>query len=262
MKRKLFVMFMLAVLFALSSTAVSANAISVTVNGQPVVFADQNPVVVDGRTLVPIAGVFQALGYDVAWDGEARQATISGRDIIIITIDSYVFTVNGMISNLDVPAQIIGGRTMLPIAVVLRSIHYEVDWDVETSTVAITSPAPIVVPVHPPLPEVDPLLPEQDLDDEDELIDDELADEDESEYEFDVNNVPNEIISDVNITDNDLLNSPGYRPVWTANLNSIVIHRTPECSNMRSPVETTKEAALARPNGGRPCMTCWINRGE
>ena len=43
----------------------AADEINVTINGQVVVFPDQRPAIVDGRTLVPVAGVFQALGFDV-----------------------------------------------------------------------------------------------------------------------------------------------------------------------------------------------------
>ena len=90
--------------------------------------------------------------------------------MVVITIDSSTFIVNGTSHILDVPAQIIGGRTMLPIAVVLRSVGYEVDWDGETSTVAITSyiPMAVVMTEQPHVPEEEPVVPEPDLIDEDE----------------------------------------------------------------------------------------------
>ena len=62
------------------------------------------------------------------------------------------------------------------------------------------------------------------------------------------------------MTDNDWGNSPGSRIVWTANRTSVVIHSSPDCSNMGNPVQTTKEAALNRSGGGRPCQNCWTNR--
>jgi|GEM_PF-3259866 len=134
-------------------TALANDAVSVTINGQPVVFTDQNPEIVDGRTLVPVAGVFQALGFDVLWNGETRQATLSRiGDVVIITLDSATFTTNGISHTLDVPAQSIGGRTMVPIATVLRSVGYEVDWDDDTRTVVITTP----IPVPEPVPEITP----------------------------------------------------------------------------------------------------------
>ena len=139
---KKFLSFTLAFLIALALVPVSmvyANELSVTVNGQAVEFADQNPIIVDGRTLVPVAGVFQALGFETHWDGDAQQVTITRDEhSIVITIGSSAFIANGTSYTLDVPAQIINGRTMLPIAAVLRSVGYDVEWDGETSTVIIT----------------------------------------------------------------------------------------------------------------------------
>jgi len=144
----------LALLLALSPISVYANNLTVAINGQPIAFADQGPALVDGRTLVPVAGVFQALGFETAWDGDARQVTITrGGDIIVITIDSNAFTTNGITHALDVPAQIIGGRTMLPVSAVLISAGYDVGWDGPTSTVLISSAAPpssVSVALAPP----------------------------------------------------------------------------------------------------------------
>ena len=146
MKKILFILCLLTATFI--SLPVYANEVNVNVNELPVVFTDQGPVIVDGRTLVPVAGVFQALGFDVGWNGDTRQATLTrGDDVVIITIDSSIFTVNGISHALDVPAQIIGGRTMIPIAVVLQSIGYYVNWDGATRTVLIsgTTGTPVAI---------------------------------------------------------------------------------------------------------------------
>ena len=113
--------------------------ITVTTNGVPVIFPDQEPIVVDGRTWVPVAGVFEALGFTVTWDEEAKAVTIVGNgNIIIINIGSEIFITNDVPHTLDAPAQVINDRTMLPLAVVLRSVGYRVTWDEEIRTVAVT----------------------------------------------------------------------------------------------------------------------------
>jgi len=134
--------------FPISSSPNSyGSEITVTVNGQPVVFADQNPEIVDGRTLVPVAGVFQALGFEVEWNHGERQAVITrGTDTVLITVGRNTFTKNGVDSPLDVPAQIINERTMLPIAAVLQSLGYTVNWESASRTVAITEGDIIVTP--------------------------------------------------------------------------------------------------------------------
>jgi len=121
-------------------STIYASDISVTVEGQRVVFADQNPVIVDGRTLVPVRGVFEVLGFDVNWDDISRTVIFTRDDYVVtIVVDSGIFNTNGISYILDVPAQIIGGRTMLPIRTVLESIGYSVGWNEASRTVAIST---------------------------------------------------------------------------------------------------------------------------
>jgi hypothetical protein len=131
-------LFLPAIFIIFSITAVAADEISVTIEGEPVAFADQTPIVVDGRTLVPVRGVFEHLGFSVDWDAEARAAILSDDFFeIIIPLDSDTFTTNGARHTLEVPAQSIGGRTMLPIRAVLETVGFFVDWDGDTRTVLI-----------------------------------------------------------------------------------------------------------------------------
>ncbi|MCL2853061.1 MAG: copper amine oxidase N-terminal domain-containing protein [Defluviitaleaceae bacterium] len=141
-----------------SSVAVLADIpITVEVNGSRVNFEGQPPEIVDGRTLVPVRGVFEQLGFDVEWDGDARQVRLgrpygpvgTGWQQVILTIDSVDFSVYTEIASgaypelrvysLEVPAQIVGGRTMLPIRAVLESVGYYLNWDGATRIVLISS---------------------------------------------------------------------------------------------------------------------------
>ena len=126
------------------------NAINVTVDGTAVNFTGQQPTIINGRTLVPVRGVFEALDFDVSWNGQARQVTLSrANDTIVITIDSASFTANGASHALDVPAQIIGGSTMIPLRAVLESVGYGLAWDENTQTVIISTSHPIPLSRHP-----------------------------------------------------------------------------------------------------------------
>ena len=144
MKKKIIVIGM-ALLFAFTlipTLAVYANQISVTVDGQSVSFKGQPPVIVDGRTLVPVRAVFEHLGFVVGWDIPTQTATITkGNDVITITIGSAEFTTNGISHSFDVQAQIIGNSTMVPIRLPLESVGYSLSWDGITNTVIITSGA-------------------------------------------------------------------------------------------------------------------------
>ena len=129
-----------ALVFTLVQGVAFANEpIFVTVDGQQITFTDQGPVIVENRTLVPIRDVFEFMGFEVDWQRSTQRATLTRDGIVIaITIGSAVFTVNGTSHVLDVPAQIIGGRTLLPLRAVLESVGYELDWDRNTRTVIIT----------------------------------------------------------------------------------------------------------------------------
>jgi hypothetical protein len=161
MKRKILAIVMaLVFIFTLAPTAaVYADEIKVTIDGELVTFTGQQPIIVDGRTLVPVRGVFEALGFEVSWLPETRTVNLQKfgepneieRPIIhwvTIRIGSETFNANsGVDRPLDVPAQIINGSTMLPLRAVLESVGYSLDWDGDTRTVIITSD-PIVFEHH------------------------------------------------------------------------------------------------------------------
>jgi len=129
---------LILVLFVLAPDAVYAEtSVNVTIDGQRVNFPDRGPAVIDGRTLVPVRGVFEALGFDVSWNQNTQQATLTGNTVVVLTIGSSTFTAGGTSHSLDVPARIIDGRTMLPIRAVLESTGFQVDWVEATRTVRI-----------------------------------------------------------------------------------------------------------------------------
>jgi len=133
----------------LSVSATDNIAVRVIVSGQEITFADQGPVIVDGRTLVPIRDVFEAIGFDIEWHEETSTVLLS-RDIgLYIAVEigashfsSAVFhpdtlTGHAVIIPLEVPAQIIGGRTMLPLRGILEHVGYDLAWDEGARTVTV-----------------------------------------------------------------------------------------------------------------------------
>jgi len=96
---------------------------------------------VEGRTLVPVRGTFEALGFRVGWNGDTQTVTISkGADEITITIGNAFFTVNGVQRPLDVPAQVVRGRTLIPVRLPLESVNHSFLWTSSSRTVEIFSP--------------------------------------------------------------------------------------------------------------------------
>ena len=115
----------------------AAQDISVYVNGQAVIF-DQPPLIIGGRTMVPVRATLEALGATVGWDGETQTVeAVRGGVAISLQIGSDVLTRNGESIIIDAPAQIIGGRTLVPIRHVAESFGATVGWDGDTRTVTI-----------------------------------------------------------------------------------------------------------------------------
>lgn len=126
----------IAATLLITTTALASSEVNVTVNGIPV---DMGGVIVDGRTMVPVRGVFEKIGYNVSWNSDTKTATLTrGTNTVEMTNGNTYFTYNGTQITPDVPQQIIDGRFMLPLRAVGEALNAKVDWDNETKTAAIT----------------------------------------------------------------------------------------------------------------------------
>lgn len=118
------------------TTSVYGAGISVKLDNENVRFESQQPVIVEGRTLIPLRGVFEKLGYEITWDAQAKAATfVKEGTEVIVTVNAESFTVNGEEKLLDVPAQIINGSMMLPLRAVGEATGLDVNWDSDSKTV-------------------------------------------------------------------------------------------------------------------------------
>lgn len=101
---------------------------------------DQPPLLVEGTTLVPMRGIFENLGADVAWD-EANQKITATKSSATVELQIGVQTakVNGTTLTLTQKPQIVNGRTLVPLRFVSESLGAEVKWHGESRTVEIFS---------------------------------------------------------------------------------------------------------------------------
>lgn len=113
------------------------NTIPIIVNGLEIA-CDQPPVIIEGRTLVPLRAIFEVLGAEVYWNNDTRSVTATrGDTTILLTIGSSILYRNGETIYMDVPGQIINDRTMVPLRAVSESFGSSVYWDNDTRTVHI-----------------------------------------------------------------------------------------------------------------------------
>lgn len=124
--------------FKVVLTEKTENGIKVLVNGKKVTF-DQEPMITEGRTLVPVRAIFEALGAEVGWDDATKTVTAQKSGVLVkLTIGSNELDVNGEVKVIDVPAQIVNSRTMVPARAVAEAFGCKVSWEENTRAVIIT----------------------------------------------------------------------------------------------------------------------------
>ncbi len=113
--------------------------ITVYVNGSSVEF-DVKPQIIDGRTMVPVRAIFEVLGAVVEWDEATRTVVSSKADTTVrITIGEYKINKNGLDIAVDVPAQIVDSRTLVPVRAIAESYNCKVEWDEATRSVNVVT---------------------------------------------------------------------------------------------------------------------------
>ncbi len=104
---------------------------TITIDAAPIITAE-------GRTMLPIRFVAEALGADVDWNEDAQTVTITKGDTVVkIIIGADYAYINGKKVKLDSPAFIANGRTYLPVRFVSEALGADVNWDAKTQQVVI-----------------------------------------------------------------------------------------------------------------------------
>jgi hypothetical protein len=115
------------------------SGINVELNGTLIQF-DVPPMVVDGRTLVPMRAIFQALRYNTSWFEEQQVITaVRGSHRIHMQIGETQMMVNNNAIELEVAPQIIEGRTLVPLRAIAEAVGAHIHWDADTRTVEINT---------------------------------------------------------------------------------------------------------------------------
>ncbi len=149
-------------------TPPSDDAIKIIIDGERI-YPDNDPIIVDNRTLCPIRAVAEKLGYTLNWFDETKTASIS-RDKTSLRVKIGEFQIEKSITKsgkdengmglsisvagkkenitvhietetipIDVAAQIINNRTYLPLRAIGEALGCNVSWQAETKTVYINS---------------------------------------------------------------------------------------------------------------------------
>ena len=111
--------------------------ISVVVNGTTVVF-DQPPVILNGRTMVPLRFIAENMGAYVDWSIGIQKITIKqNARVLELTIGSDKVSVDGKTVSLDTQPVIKDSRTLVPVRFISENLGAEVNWVISSQTVTI-----------------------------------------------------------------------------------------------------------------------------
>ena len=117
-----------------ASSAYGAADVKVICDGKELLFA-QPPIVEEGRILVPLRTFFDALEAEISWDQEmqtVKAVSPAGKEMVLTIGQTEANIKDGEEHwqvRLDVPAQIVDGRTFIPVRAVSELMAAEVSWD-------------------------------------------------------------------------------------------------------------------------------------
>ena len=119
----------LILLSACALAGTTPTPVSLHVNGRPVA-TDVPPQIIADTTFVPLRAVTEALGAEIVWMPETKTA--------LLCLDNRCCSV--CVSDPASGAQIINGRTMVPLRKTAELLGCQVAWDAAARCVRVTAP--------------------------------------------------------------------------------------------------------------------------
>lgn len=98
-----------------------------------------SPSIINGRTMIPIRAVIEAMGGTVSWNGNLQQVTLKldGKTLYLRIGENYAFDDNDTF-KLDSAPILAEGRTLLPVRAVVEYFGGSVSWNNSDRCVTIT----------------------------------------------------------------------------------------------------------------------------
>ncbi|MCL2578102.1 MAG: copper amine oxidase N-terminal domain-containing protein [Defluviitaleaceae bacterium] len=100
-------------------------------NNTPTQVMDVLPIIQDGRTLVPIRFIAESLGSSINWNSDTREVTLTQHGIAL------TFAIGQAARGMDVPAQIMNGRTMVSLHFISEFFKAQINRCEETYNIEI-----------------------------------------------------------------------------------------------------------------------------
>ena len=138
MKKTLIALLILIITLTCSNWVVMAEEnVNVVLDGKTITF-DVPAQIINGRTMVPMRKIFEELGMAVEWFDETQTVRAAKQGVVVeFPIGSTTVSRNTVEQTIDVPAQLVDSRTLVPVRFVSEFTGAEVVWDGNTNTVFI-----------------------------------------------------------------------------------------------------------------------------
>ncbi len=142
----LFVLISVLTVLGLSCAAYAADG-SVLFNGRELRF-DNDPVVIDGSTLVEVRPLAKAFGASVKWSNNTQSVRLTKNDVgVVLKMDYDIMTKSSLSSEEDdfeqlslaVAPQLIDDVAYVPVRDIADAFGASVDWDDETGDILIST---------------------------------------------------------------------------------------------------------------------------
>lgn len=133
-RNKSLVIMVLTLLIVGLMTSSLLAAPKVIVNSMELKFGDVEPILDNGRVLVPLRAIFESLQAQVDWDPSTKTVRAVSKHGAILTLkmgnSRGTLEKDGLQTDIimDVPPKIINGRTLVPLRVIGESFNKNVKW--------------------------------------------------------------------------------------------------------------------------------------
>jgi len=116
--------------------APSKTSVNVAVNSNKLT---ETGYLTEGRSFIPVKGVFTSLGASVSFDGTTSTLTVTnGGNVLVLKANSKQATLNGQSITLSAESKIDKGRFYAPTSSVIQALNGTAMFDSKTNTVNIT----------------------------------------------------------------------------------------------------------------------------
>lgn len=145
------------VLFPTASLAAPAERITVRIDGQTIAFTGINPVRTEGRVMVPLRTMAEAMGATVSWNNATRSITAELNSISLEVVINSLYsqrtitdssgTSTSRVAKMEGTPILINENTVIPLRAVAEFLGYTVKWNEQTKTAELSYTGPADTPI-------------------------------------------------------------------------------------------------------------------